>query len=333
MTPEALQQAIRNHQLPAVLYLYGTEPFLLQKTLAQIEKAVLPPGSEDFNRHVFYAKGMAVEDVLDTAKTFPAFAPRRLVVIRDGGSLSAADFEALLPYVEKPAAETCMVFCGDKIDSRRKFFQQLRRQDALVEFKALSERQLPGFIRNHLDDLGYTITADALNLFVNRIGTGLAEVMAELEKLTLYAGGPRLLDVADIQAVVSSVRAENVFEIGNAVGRRDPGKALTLGRHLLADGEAPLKILALLTRHYRQLWKTRELQVEGRSPKEIAKGAGVPPFVVDGLIAQARRYSRADFRHAFKLFVEADLAMKSSGAQPAAVLENLLLQLAGAKKG
>jgi DNA polymerase-3 subunit delta len=125
------------------------------------------------------------------------------------------------------------------------------------------------------------------------------------------------------------VRAENIFEMGNAVGRQDAGRALTLGRHLIADGEAPLKILSLLSRHFRQLWKARELQVEGRSPVEVARGAGVPPFVVDGLIAQARRYSRVDFRRAFKLFVDADLAMKSSGSRPEVVLENLLLQLAG----
>ncbi len=153
--------------------------------------------------------------------------------------------------------------------------------------------------------------------------------MVELEKLTLYAGPARLLDVPDVQAVVSSVRAENIFAIGNAVGRQDAGTALTLGRHLIADGEAPLKILSLLTRHYRQLWKARELQVAGRPASEIARGAGVPPFVVDGLVAQGRKYSRADFRCAFKLFVEADLAMKSSGSQAEVVLENLLLRLAG----
>ena len=331
MSPDVLQQAINSHNLPPVLFLYGGEPFLRQKALQQIEKSVLSPGSEDFNRHVFYAKGLAVELVLEAALTYPAFAERRLVVVKDAHSLATADLDSLITYIQKPAPETCLVFSGEKIDSRRKFFQCLKKNDALVEFKPLSERQIPGFIRKHLDDLGFSITGDALGLFVNRVGSSLQEVITELEKLSLYAGVPRLIDVPDIQAVVSNIRAENIFEIGNAVGRQDPGKALTLGRHLIADGEAPLKILSLLSRHYRQLWKARELQVEGRSPAEVARGAGVPPFVVDGLIAQGRRYSRTDFRRAFKLFVEADLAMKSSGSRPDVVLENLLLQLAGSR--
>ncbi len=331
MTAESLQRALNSRQLPPVLYLYGAESFLLQKSLQQIEKAVLSPGSEDFNRHIFYPKNSSVEQILEAALTFPAFAEKRLVIVKDAQSLSAADYDRLLSYLADPAPETCLVFCGEKIDSRRKFFQTLKKQDALVEFKPLAERQLPGFIRNHLDEQGYSITGDALTLFVNRVGGSLQEVMTELEKLSLYVGTPRLIDVPDIQAVVSNIRAENIFEIGNAVGRQNPGKALALGRHLVADGEAPLKILSLLIRHYRQLWKARELQVAGRASGEIARGAGVPPFVVEGLISQGRRYSRADFRRAFKLFVTADLAMKSSGSQPEVVLERLLLQLAEGK--
>ncbi len=328
MTPDVLQQAINSRNLPPVLFLYGGEPFLRQKALQQIEKSVLSPGSEDFNRHIFHAKGLALEQVLESALTYPAFAERRLVVVKDAHALTASDYDGLISYIQKPAPETCLVFSGDKIDSRRKFFQNLKKIDALVEFKPLNERQIPGFIRKQLDDLGFTITGDALSLFVSRVGSSLHEVMTELEKLSLYAGTPRLIDVPDIQAVVSNIRAENIFAIGNAVGCQNAGKALTLGRHLIADGEAPLKILSLLSRHFRQLWKARELQVEGRSSAEIARGAGVPPFVVDGLIAQGRRYSRTDFRHAFKLFVEADLAMKSSGSRPDVVLENLLMQLA-----
>ena len=328
MSPEVLLQLINNNNLPPVLFLYGGESFLRQKALQQIEKSVLSPGSEDFNRHVFHAKGLAIEQVLESALTYPAFAERRLVVIKDAHNLSTSDFDALLPYIQKPAIETCMVFSGEKIDSRRKFFQALKKNDALIEFKPLTERQIPGFIRKHLDDLGFTITGDALNLFILRVGSSLHEVITELEKLSLYAGTPRLIDVPDIQAVVSHVRAENIFEIGSAVGQQNAGKALSLGRHLVADGEAPLKILSLLSRHYRQLWKVRELQVEGRPSSEIARTAAVPPFIVDGLISQGRRYSRIDFRRAFKLFVEADLAMKSSGSSPEVVLENLLLKLA-----
>jgi len=57
----------------------------------------------------------------------------------------------------------------------------------------------------------------------------------------------------------------------------------------------------------------------------------VPYFVVDGLVQQGKRFSKQDFVFAFNLFIETDLAMKSSGADAAALLDLLVLRLAKMK--
>jgi DNA polymerase-3 subunit delta len=331
MTAEALQQAIKKRDLPAVLYLHGEE-FLQQQTLAKIERALIEPGSEDFNRQVFYGRNLDISQLLDAVMTLPAFAPRRLVIVKEAQHLVADDYERLAAYVENPVAETCLVFCADKIDNRRKFFQQLKKRDALVGFSALAESQIPAFVRDRLEERNFQITSDALQLFMLRVGSGLHEIATETEKLMLYAGEGRLLDVADVQAVVSSTRSENIFDIGNAVAGFAAGKALALGRALLAEGEPPVKILVLLTRHFRQLWRVRELEADGCPRRDLAARAGVPPFVVDRLSKQGKGYTRSNFKRAFALFLEADLAMKSSGARPDVVLEQLLSRLATQRK-
>ena len=182
-------------------------------------------------------------------------------------------------------------------------------------------------VERFLDERDYRISGDALDLFCSMVGDGLYEIHGELQKLLTYLGSRTLIDVADVQSVVSKGRAENIFELGNAVGRGDVGRALALASSLTDAGEAPLKILSLLVRHFRQLWKVRELQVQKRSPKEIAGTAGVPFFVIQPMIAQGKRFSRSNFYRAFELFLETDLAMKSSGADAEALLESLLLQL------
>ena len=71
----------------------------------------------------------------------------------------------------------------------------------------------------------------------------------------------------------------------------------------------------------------RELQVKNYPAREIAKVAGVPFFIVDELIRQGKKFSRNDFQRAFELFIETDLAMKSSGADSEALLDSLILRL------
>ncbi len=82
-----------------------------------------------------------------------------------------------------------------------------------------------------------------------------------------------------------------------------------------------------MVRHFRQLWQVRELQVRNRSEAEIAKTVGVPPFVVGSMVKQGKRFSRNNFNRAHELFLETDLAMKSSGADGQALLESLILKL------
>ena len=190
----------------------------------------------------------------------------------------------------------------------------------------------PGILEVFLDERDYRISADALDLFCSMVGPNLHEVHSEIDKLLTYIGERTLVDIVDVEAVVSKGRAENIFELGNAVGRGDAAKALALVKRLLEAGEAPLKVLSLLVRHFRQLWKVRELQVGRVNSREISATAGVPFFVVDAMIAQGKRFSRDDFRLAYEAFLETDLAMKSSGADAEALLESLLLKLINRKK-
>lgn len=327
MTSDELIRNLRSGHVPELLFLYGKEAFLLQRAVRLVRKAVLATEKDDFNDEQFYGKEAIATDIIDSALTLPVFAPRRLVTVKDAHLLPGAEMDQLLSYLKNPVPETCLLFVAEKIDSRRKFFQQFKKTGTLVEFKPVSERELPKYVRTFLDDRDYKISADALDLFCGVVGASLHEVHGELEKLLTYLGERTLIDLTDVQAVVSRGRLENIFELGNAVGSGNAAAALGLVKQLTDAGEAPLKILSLLVRHFRQLWKVRELQVQNRNPRDIASVAGVPYFVVEQLVRQGKRFSRNDFQRAYELFLETDLAMKSSGSDAEALLESLLLQL------
>lgn len=327
-SPEDLYRQLQSAQIPPLILLYGQEPFLVQRAVHAVRRAVLADENDAFNDHQFVAREAKAEQILEAALTLPVFAPRKLVTVKDFHLLPAAELDLLSDYLENPVAETCLLLVADKIDARRKFFQQFKQAGCLVEFKPLMEKHLPRHVRQVLDQHDVKISEDALALFCAMTGGSLYEIHGELEKLVNYIGPAQLIDVKDVQAVVSRGRAENVFELGRAVGQGRAEKALTLVLRLSAEGEPPLKILSMLVRHFRQLWKVRELQVKKYSPKDIAQLAGVPFFVVDGLIQQGKRFSRSDFLSIFELFIETDLAMKSSGADAQSLLDQLVLRLA-----
>jgi DNA polymerase III subunit delta len=327
MTYAELNRDIERRDIPCLLFLYGEETFLLDRTLERLRDVAVPVDARDFNYNLYHGKETSAETILDTVLTLPVFTARRLVLVKEAQELSAASLDAFLPYLTNPAPETILVFTADKIDGRKKFFQEFKKRGVLVEFKRLYDNQIPTFVQDQARAAGRSLTGDALALFCRRVGSRLQEVSGELNKLFAYLGERTLVDVADVAAVVSDTRAESIFELTNAIGARNQGEAHRLLARLLAEGAVPLVLLTMMVRHFRQLWQTRELLDQGVGVKEIARHVGINPYFVDGLVSQSRRFSPDRYRQIFLLFLEVDLGLKSSGAHPAAMLEKLILDV------
>ena len=327
MTPAELSKRIRSQSAPSLLLLYGPEPYLLNRSLHQLLDALVPSEARDFNLQTFHAKEVSIEAILDTVYTLPVFSPRRAVVVRGVDKFKADELDQLLTYVKAPVPETCLIFIAEKVDKRKKFFQAVQKNGELVEFKSLYDNQIPSFVKEQVVAGGLQMTEDAMAEFSRRSGTNLQEIVGELEKLFQYVGDKQLIDFEDVQAIVSDTRIDTVFDVTNAIGQRKAGEAIRLLRRLLDDNIAPLMILSMLTRHFRQLWMTRELLDDRVGRADISKRLGINPYFVDGIMAQSRLFVRANYHDAFERFLATDLALKTGGGQPDALLEGLLLEL------
>jgi DNA polymerase-3 subunit delta len=312
---------------PALILLYGEEDYLLRQAQQRIRSAIFGTTRDDFNDHQFNAKGARAEEILDAASTYPAFAPRKLVTVNDFHLFAASEQDKFSTYLEHPLEQTCLLLITDKIDNRRKFFQLFKKKGVVLKFDPPTERELPGFVRRAVQQRGVTISRDGLDLFCSLVSNSLQEIESELDKLVLYIGQRHEISVDDVEAIVSRGRSESVFALGEAVARGDLVCALTLVRRFAAASEPPLLVLNLITGHYRLLWKIRALASQHSVVNDIARQVGRPPFVVQRLLEQARRFSRRHFMAAYELFIETDLAMKSSGGGAGSLLELMVIRL------
>jgi DNA polymerase-3 subunit delta len=332
MTYEQFTQAARADRIPSLLLLHGEEGYLVEQAARLVTQTVVSPENRDFNLTVVHGRDLKGSALVDQARTLPVFASRRLVVLRNVHEAPADQLEAFSAYLDDPVPETWLLVTAAAIDKRRKFFQKFAQVGEVIEFRRLYENQLPQFIRDRAREAGRTFTGPALKLFCRRVGNNLAEVAAEIDKLTSYVGTREFFEEDDVAAVVSDTRVESVFALTDALGSGERAVALRLLNRLLDDGQPPLLILSMLTRHFRQLWKARELLGQGAPQKELPRRIGVSPYFLSGLLAQARRCPDARLREAFPRFLAADLALKSGG-DPRAHLEGLVFALCAADDG
>lgn len=326
MSYEQFTQAVRADRIPPVLLLHGEEGYLVEQAARQVIAAVVLPEGRDFNLTIVHGRDLRGNELIEQARTLPVFAARRLVVIRNVQEASTDQLEAFSAYLDDPVPETFLLVTAASIDKRRKFFQKFAQVGEVIEFRRLYENQLPQFIRDRAKEAGRTFTGPALKLFCRRIGNNLAEVMGELDKLTSYVGAREFFEEDDVAAVVSDTRVESVFALTDALGAGELAAALRLLGRLLDDGQPPLVILTMLVRHFRQLWKVRELLSQSVPQKELPRRIGVNPYFLGGLLTQAKRCSDEQLREAFPRFLAVDLALKSGG-DSRAQLEGLVFAL------
>lgn len=328
MSLRELQNILQAGSLPGLILLYGQESYFVEKGLQAIRNAVVRPEDMDFNLTRFHGRDFRAIDVIEQARTFPVFAERRLIIIKNVHEASANQLDGLLPYIEDPVPETVLLLTAEKIDSRRKIFQLLKKTGKAIEFKKIYENQLPSFVRELAKTFNVTLTGEGLKLFCKRVGTNLVEVQGELEKLVGYLGDRDLADENDVAAIISDTRIESIFDLTDALGQGDLSTALKLLDRLLAEGQAPLMVLAMMARHFRQMWKVRELTAQNVPQNEFPKKVGVSPYFLKSLNQQASRFDNQDYRQVFNQFLATDLALKSSGGDPKMYLERLVLDIA-----
>lgn len=334
MTFEQFRLLVRDGRLPTLMLLHGDESYFIDQAVRLVVDAVVPPDTRDFNLTSLYGRELRGAELIDQARTLPVFSSQRLVLIRNVQEAAADQLERFADYLEDPVPETVLLVTASSIDKRRKFFQKFAKVGEVIEFRRLYENQLPQFVKEHARTYGRTLTGAALKLFCQRVGTNLAEVVGELDKLVSYAGNREFLEEDDVAAVVSDTRSESIFTLIDAIGAGDRVAALRLLDRLLADGQPALVILTMLGRHFRQIWKARELLAQQVPQKDLPRLIGVNPYFLNGILAQARRYSDAELRAIFPRLLAVDQALKSGG-EARAHLEGLVLMLenSGGRQG
>lgn len=331
MKPDEFDRVIDKGDIGPLYFLYGDESYLAERAAKRLLDRLVPAEMRDFNLNVYYGNESSGDEIAESAQTLPMFADRRVVMVRHAEKLSAASMETLAAYFNDPVTTTCLIFLADKIDQRKKFFTDYKKKGELVEFKCLYENQLLPFLRSETAKLGKTLHPVAAEILVGLLGNNLQELVSQLNKIALYAGKKEKIEVADVEAVVSETRVDTVFELANSLGEKNLEKALRSLHMLLHDGEPPLLLLAMLARHFRQVWMVRERLDRKLPVSEIAKATGINPYFLQGIVRQAKNFDVAELKKIFGRFFDADLALKSGG-KPALLLECLIIDSCGTQR-
>lgn len=328
MTLDEIKKLAAAGKFPPVCLVVGSERVLAERAIRALKTVALADSPQGFNDDLFHGSGsLSARSVLNAARTLPMMAKSRFVLVRSLDAISASELDLFIAYAQAPCPETCLVLSGEKLDGRGKLGKLARERGFLVECEPPKPAQMADLARAEAEARGHAIDQEAAHALADALGPDLSALDDAIERLSLYVGAGKPIEVSHVDACVAHARTESIWSLIDAVGARDARTALTAAASLLQDREPPLRILALVARQLRTVARMRDALASGLRAQEAAVKAGAPPFKARELSAAASRFDDHKLRRAFQIVAETDLALKGSKVPGGRVLEGALLEL------
>ncbi|MGC9319373.1 MAG: DNA polymerase III subunit delta [Armatimonadota bacterium] len=319
--------------------LYGDADVLKQRAVEQLAQAWLEEGDREFGLVRLDATEKGLDGITAELAAGSLMAPRRMVVVRDIAALTNDEQQALAGRLEplQPGLAVVLVAQKQPDDWRRgvPVAAALRRavqgSGQIVRCNAPGPDALPGWAASEMQRLDKRIRPDAARVLCETVGSDVDRLLRELEKLAAYVGDREEVAVEDVQAVSVRVTEENIFDIMDAVGRKDAAGALSMLDGVLPEGCGSgeyFRFLGMLQRQIRMIWQARYLRQLGVPADRV----GDPPEDVATRLPEHHNFPELISRNQRLLRPYTEQAARFSDGQLARGLDRIYradLQLKG----
>ncbi len=324
-----------------VYFLMGEEPYFIDIISDYIEQNVLDESEKEFNQTILYGRDITTADMIAAAKRFPMMSEYQVIIVKEAQNISDMvgrdkegekekskektkhPFEA---YLENPQKSTILVICYKykTVDKRTSIAKTIDKNAVLFESKKIYDNKVPEWINNYLRGKEYLVSPKATALLTEYLGTNLSRISNELDKLMINLPPKSEITVEHIQTNIGISKDYNVFELQNAIGKRDVLKANRIINYFAAD-EKEHPIVKTVSSLYGYFCKLLSYQfLSDKSKMSVASELGVSPFFVDGYQQAAKNFSVGKLKAIFGYLREYDL--KSKGVDRGSATEGELLK-------
>jgi DNA polymerase-3 subunit delta len=253
-----------------------------------------------------------------------------------------------------------LLISAGKVDKRKTFYKTLDKVgtvEALASWSADDKDwadRAESWARNAIRVRQKDITEEALAELINRVGPNARQLDNEIEKLALFVGERRDIQLVDVESICIRNKTARAFALGDALGDRhlprllqrldeelwevklDPRKS-EIG--LLYGLIAKVRALLLLKEMVREGWiKTDVDYSRFKAQLERVPAEGLPedrrlnplalnPYVLYKALPQTKHYSQAELVQAMELLLECNRRLVSSNLDESLVLQQTLVQI------
>lgn len=334
MSLDILKKQIKENDLQNVYLFYGVEDYLKKYYTNSIIDQTLSEDSRELN--LIMADGKIDPDsIIADCETLPIFSDKKIIVIKSSGLFKARKGEAnstdkkspkdkLSDYLDKMPPYSCLIFVETEIDKRIKLVNAIKKNGLIVEMNYQKPADLVKWVIKVFKSYKKRIEQMPASYLVENSEYSMTELLNEIEKIVNFTAGKDDITIDDIEKISTKTIKSRIFDLTDAVSEGNISKALDLLNDMAALKEPMQKILFMIIRQIRMVYRIKLLKQQGTGDESVARQMGLTPFVASKVMKISRSMDMNILEKAVYYSLELDEAIKTGKITDRIAIELLI---------
>lgn len=274
-----------------------------------------------------------LKTIIGDAITIPFLAEQKIFILKNPKFLTSStennEVKEFNQYLLKPNPSTIIIIdaTGIEINPEHSTYQTLKKVASIIDVKRLEDIELGGIIIRKLSMNNVTIKDDALKLLLSYLNHNLVRTEQEIEKLSLYVGKGGIVNIDDVNLLVSKDLDDDIFLLAKAIITKDRTKIMQIYNELSLNTNDTLGILGMISKAFIELLITSKLLLAGYSNQDIATLCNISKGRVYYLVKDAKSFKITELNKYIQSLAKLDYKIKTGQISKNVGLELLLLKI------
>lgn len=270
MTPEKLEQELKQGKLNSLYLLHGKEEYLIDTTVKKIKKLF---GNMLLGINYIQIDETNVNTIISEIQ-MPSFGyEKKLIIVKNSGlfkkskagrgktskkDITVAD--KVSEFIEENIAmineAVILVFVEAEIDTNI-LSKTIDKYGILCNFEKLKPAQIGARLKAICNAYKVKIDDKTMQEFIEICGTSMQVLINEIRKLVEYAGENGTITKEAISILSIKELDSVIFDLTDNLGKKNIAKALDILHELIYNKEPIQKILVTLYGHFKKIYLTK----------------------------------------------------------------------------
>jgi DNA polymerase-3 subunit delta len=310
-----------------VYFFFGNDYYSIDAVVRELESAISPFIGSDFDKETIYGDDkINLPQLLSMASSFPFGSEKKFILFKEFDKVK--DINSLTEYVKNPPLYTTIafIFNGELQSPEKEPYKSLIKQKFIFEAKELKGDNLISWLVEIARKNGKQLSAENAQLLTEISGGNRSLLEDQLEKIFIFLGTEKVIDYPTIEALSASLKENTIFELQEALGRKDKPKSVKILYNLLERGNEPTFIIAMLTKYFTGLSRVNEMK--GKIPDDVAaRIVGTHPFYYKNYKSAKEKFSDRDLFRSINAVLNTDILLKTTSYDPKSLFTVLIADI------